>query len=70
MIPDGIRYQRSLKKSCYTKEKVRRVKLEFYVLFKHIVWDDNALKVHQCRFENLPICLCLYENNTLQISLS
>ena len=25
-------------------------------------------KVHWCRFENLPICSCLYKNNTLKIS--
>ena len=25
--------------------------------------DEKRLKVHQCRFENLPICSCLYENN-------
>ena len=26
------------------------------------------LKVHSCRFENLPICLCSYKNNNLNIS--
>ena len=26
------------------------------------------LKVHSCRFENLPICLCSYKNNNLKIS--
>ena len=26
-----------------------------------------SLKVHYCRFENLPICSCSYKNNTLQI---
>ena len=28
------------------------------------------LKVHSCRFENLPLCLCSYKNNTLKISHS
>ena len=27
----------------------------------------HSLKVHQCRSENLPICLCSYKNNTLKI---
>ena len=26
-------------------------------------------KVHRCRFETLPICSCLYNSNTLNISL-
>ena len=26
----------------------------------------ESLKVHQCRFENLPLCLCSYTNNTLK----
>ena len=26
-----------------------------------------SLKVHQCRFENHPICSCSYKNNTLKI---
>ena len=28
------------------------------------------LKVHSCRFENLPICSCSHKNNTLKISHS
>ena len=28
------------------------------------------VKVHQCRFKNLAICLCSYVNNTLKILLS
>ena len=27
---------------------------------------EAKLKVHQCRFEKLPICLCSYKNNTLK----
>ena len=27
------------------------------------------LKVHQCRFENLPTCLCLYKGNTQSLKL-
>ena len=30
----------------------------------------HFLKVHQRRFENLSICLCSYENNTLKTSYS
>ena len=26
-----------------------------------------SLKVHKCRFENFPICLCSRKNNTLKI---
>ena len=29
---------------------------------------NHNLKVHLCRFENLPTCLCSYKNNTLKIS--
>ena len=29
-----------------------------------------SLKVHQCRFENLPICSCSYKSRTLKISHS
>ena len=29
-----------------------------------------TLKVHLCRFENLPICSNSYKNNTLKISQS
>ena len=30
----------------------------------------GQLKLHQGRFENLPICLCLTKNNILKISHS
>ena len=30
----------------------------------------KALKIHKCRFENLPIRLCSYKKNTLEISQS
>ena len=30
----------------------------------------ETLKVHSCRFENLPICSCSDKNNTLKISHS
>ena len=36
-------------------------------------WIDGtyrSLKVHSCRFENLPICSCSHKNNTLKISHS
>ena len=32
--------------------------------------EHQYLKVHYCRVENLPICLCSYKNNTLKISYS
>ena len=50
------------------------------MLDKHISWNDHKknklaknielLKVHQCRFENLTIYLCLYKNNATKISYS
>ena len=30
--------------------------------------ENSWLKVHECRFENLPISLSSYENNMLKIS--
>ena len=28
---------------------------------------ERCLKVHQCRFENLPKCSCSYKNDTMKI---
>ena len=32
--------------------------------------DVDLLKVHKCRFENVPIFSCSHKNNTLKISHS
>ena len=37
----------------------------FYILNTYLV---SVLKVHWCRFENFPICLCSYKNTILKIS--
>ena len=31
---------------------------------------SKTLKLHQCRFENLSICLCLCKNNVLKTFLT
>ena len=31
---------------------------------------SDVLKVHQCRFENLPVCSCSYKTNILKVSHS
>ena len=36
----------------------------------HFDFVSFLLKAHYCRFENLPICLRSYKNNTLKISRS
>ena len=45
--------------------------LYFVVLLVNIYLQKKlhfSLKVHQCRFENFPICSRSYENNTLRVS--
>ena len=43
----------------------------FWKLNSSASYDNgHTLKVHQYRFENLPICLCSYKNNTMKIWLS
>ena len=44
-------------------------------VIRHLICDNNSswlldLKGHECRFENLSICLCSYGNDTLKISHS
>ena len=40
--------------------------LSCYLSYENL--KTSHLKVHYCRFENLPTCLCSYKNNTLKIS--
>ena len=37
-------------------------------LNKESLLQKDSLKVHLCRFENLPICFLSYQNNVLKIS--
>ena len=39
---------------------------KFWLVFTY----QLLLNVQECRFENLPICLCSNKKNTLKISLS
>ena len=41
-----------------------------FELLKNNYFNNISLKVHQCRFENLPLCLRLYKSNALKISHS
>ena len=48
------------------KQKKESLQNKQNVLFGLVV----ILKVHSCRFENLSVCLCSYNNNSLKISCS
>ena len=41
-----------------------------WMIQEHFHFTLPTFRVHGCRFENLPICLYLYKNNTLKISHS
>ena len=72
---DGIRTDLKIKEGFVTflsHAKKLTMSVEFSGLLSTF-WCHSYfqyLKVQQCRFENLPICLCSYENNILNVSLS
>ena len=72
---DGIRTDLKIKEGFVTFLSHAK-KLTMSVKFSGLLsafWCHSYfqyLKVQQCRFENLPICLCSYENNILKVSLS
>ena len=43
-------------------------KLYHFSKLDNYLQNKIALKLHQCRFENLPVCSNLYKNNTLKNS--
>ena len=57
-----------LKRLNRTGNKYKKYKLPFILLIRHC--DKIHLKVHKCRFENLPVCSWSYKSNTLKISHS
>ena len=67
--------EKLIKEVLFREEMMKNVSLDNLVIY--IIESDKnlnlqifpkSLKVKQCRFENLPICSCSHENNTLKIS--
>ena len=58
----------SKKKKKKKKKKIKCVSEQKILTIEDL--HQNILKVHQCRFGNLPVCSCSYKNTTLKISRS
>ena len=55
-------------RNVYEKTVMKRKKVFRGVFRTHSsIYDEAFLKVHECRFENLPICSNSCKNNTLKI---
>ena len=66
--------EKLIKEVLFREEMKKNVSLDNLAIY--IIESDKnsnlqifpkSLKVNQCRFENLPICSCSHENNTLKI---